>query len=80
MPLEKIIQFFETYINRRRIKRFTRRLDKLPGWVDKAHFLQHDKIAIEKTFKLIILQLFKPINKKEIRQLADKRIKQNENK
>ena len=64
MKLETIIQFIETYINRRRIKRITKRLEKLPYWISKAHFAEHQKVQLEKTFKLIVLQLFKPVNKK----------------
>jgi hypothetical protein len=71
MKIETIIQFIETYINRRRIKRITKRLEKLPYWISKAHFAEHQKVQLEKTFKLIVLQLFKPKSKKQRREFLN---------
>jgi hypothetical protein len=68
MKAETLFSFIWIYINRRRIKKLTRQLNKLPRWIFNAGLPQHEKVKLEKTFKLAILQLFKPKSKKEQRE------------
>ena len=68
MKAETLFTFLWMYINRRRIKKLTRQLDKLPLWIINAALPEHDKVKLEHTFKLAVLSLFKPKNKKERRK------------
>jgi hypothetical protein len=68
LELEKIFRFFEIYINRRKVKRFLYRMEKLPDIINKAGLPDHDKVKLEKTLKLLMLQLFKPKSKQEQRE------------
>jgi hypothetical protein len=67
MKAETLFNFINIYINRRRIKKLIRQLDKLPKWIFNAALPEHDKVKLEKTIKLAVLQLFKPKSKQEQR-------------
>lgn len=72
MNLETLFAFFETYINRMRVKRFVNKLDKLPRWIDRSNLPQHNRVALEKALKLAVLQIFKPKTEKQRREFLKK--------
>lgn len=72
MKLESLFSFFETYVNRLRIRRFVNRLEKLPKWIDRSNMPQHNRVALEKALKLTVLQIFKPKTEKQRREFLKK--------
>lgn len=72
MKLESLFSFFETYVNRLRIRRFVNRLEKLPKWIDRSNMPQHNRVALDKALKLAVLQMFKPKTEKQRREFLKK--------
>jgi len=67
MRFADVIAMIEGYYYRRKIRSFTKKMDKLPFYIFKARLTDHAKVQMEKTFKLAMLQLFKPKTKQERR-------------